>query len=71
MMLTEGLLQKDTTGSGTWTTLAATSTFTQADINNGRIRYVHGGGEPAVAQSIAYTVTDQVAGAGERRRPAV
>ena len=63
-VLTEGLLQKDTTGSGTWTTLAATSTFTQADINNGRIRYVHGGGEPAVAQSIAYTVTDQVAGAG-------
>lgn len=63
-VLSEGLLQKDTSGSGTWTTLAATNTFTQADINNGRIRYVHGGGEPAVAQSVAYSVTDQVAGAG-------
>jgi hypothetical protein len=63
-VLSEGLLQKDTSGSGTWSNLAATNTFTQADINSGRIRYVHGGGEPAVAQSVAYTVTDQVAGAG-------
>jgi len=63
-VLSEGLLQKDTSGSGTWTNLAATDTFTQADINNGRIRYVHGGGEPTAAQSLAYTVTDQVAGAG-------
>jgi hypothetical protein len=63
-VITEGLLQKDTSGSGTWTTLSATNTFTQADINNGRIRYVHGGGEPTVLQKLAYTVTDDVAGAG-------
>lgn len=62
--LDEGSFQLDTTGSGTWTPLAADATFTQAQINAGRLRYVHNGNEPTAAQTLAYSVTDQVAGAG-------
>lgn len=62
--LDEGSFQLDTTGSGAWTALAADDTFTQAQINAGRLRFVHNGNEPVTAQTLAYSVTDLVAGAG-------
>lgn len=63
-VLTEGSFQLDTTGSGAWTPLAADDTFTQAQVNAGRLRFVHDGNEPVTAQTLAYSVTDLVAGAG-------
>ena len=40
-----GSLQRDTTGSGNWSGLSLFGTFTQAEIDAGRIRFVHNGGE--------------------------
>ncbi len=62
--LSEGAFQFDVTGAGGWSNLSAGSTFTQAHINAGRLRYVHQGNEPAVAQTLAYSVTDQLPAAG-------
>ena len=38
--------------------LSAGSTFTQDDINNGRLVYAHSGVVPSGTQTVAYTVTD-------------
>lgn len=62
--LDEGTFEFDTTGSGAWAALGVNDTFTQAHINAGRLRYVHNGNEPANAQTVAYSVTDFVEGAG-------
>jgi hypothetical protein len=62
--LNEGSFQIDATGTGNWLPLAVGGTFTQAQINLGRVRYTHNGAEPATAQTVAYSVTDLVAGAG-------
>lgn len=63
--LSEGQLQFDSDADGSFETIVTTGTiFTQADIDAGRLRYVHNGNEPATAQALAYSVTDTVAGGG-------
>lgn len=63
--LNEGTMQLDSAANGTWATVVTTGTqFTQADINAGRLRYVHSGVEPTDAQTLAYSVTDMLPGAG-------
>ncbi len=64
--LNQGIFQKDTTGTGAWTLMGTSSTFTQANINSGRIRYVHNGDEPtpSTPETLAYSVTDLKNGSG-------
>lgn len=62
--LDEGAFEFDTTGGGAWVAIGPSNTFTQAHINAGRLRYVHNGDEPANPQTVAYSVTDFLAGAG-------
>jgi len=60
--LGDGVLQKS--DGTTWSALTWGGTFTQADIDVGRVRYHHAGEEPLGTEVLAYTVTDQVTGAG-------
>ncbi|MEI8168453.1 MAG: Ig-like domain-containing protein, partial [Rhodoferax sp.] len=63
--LTEGAMQFDSDANGSFESTVTTGTvFTQADLNAGRLQYVHSGGEPTVAQTLAYSVTDTVSGGG-------
>jgi len=62
--LDEGVFEFDTTGAGAWAAIGPDDTFTQAHINAGRLRYVHNGDEPAAPQTLAYSVTDLLPGAG-------
>jgi Tol biopolymer transport system component len=52
---TNGLLQKQEAGN--WSTIAVGGTFTQQQINDSRVRYIHNGG-PATADGFSFTVTD-------------
>ncbi|CAH2029841.1 tandem-95 repeat protein [Trichlorobacter ammonificans] len=55
---TNGVIQRDT-GSG-WQTLDVNATFTQADINNNKIRFVHDGNEDFI-NSFGFKVSDGTA----------
>lgn len=64
--LNQGFFEADLSGTGTWASLGTGSTFTQDDIDNGRIRYVHNGDEPdpLTPETVAYSVTDFKDGTG-------
>ncbi|MDD9798664.1 MAG: hypothetical protein OXT03_06180, partial [Alphaproteobacteria bacterium] len=53
---TNGVLQKMVNNA--WTTLADGGSFTQADINAGRVRYVHNGDEDATSDTFTVTISD-------------
>jgi len=52
-----GIIQQRLGDDGQWQTIPPNGQFTQADINAGRIRFVHDGGEDHTA-SFSYTVSD-------------
>jgi hypothetical protein len=58
--LGDGVFQKS--DGTTWSTLTWGGTFTQADINAGRVHYDHSGAEPLGTEVLAYTVTDASSG---------
>ncbi len=57
---TDGTLFRDANGNGVvdgGETLSATSTFTQDDVDNGRVKYLHGGGVGS-SDSFTFSVAD-------------